>query len=156
MLERHAASRRSPLVAEEACRNPVQRAPGNHSSNPRKFTISEQIPKEIFRMAEILDVTDTNFDAEVLKSETPVIVDFWAEWCQPCRQIAPIIKTLADDYAGRVKVVKVNVDDSQHVAGNFGIRSIPAVLSFRDGQVVDQLVGVRPKANFVEMAEKIV
>jgi len=98
-------------------------------------------------MAEILDVTDSTFESEVLQSDTPVIVDFWAEWCQPCRQIAPIIETLADDYAGRVKVVKVNVDDSQHVAGNFGIRSIPAVLSFRDGQVVDQLVGVRPKAN---------
>jgi thioredoxin 1 len=108
-----------------------------------------------FPMAEILDVTDDNFDSEVLKSETPVIVDFWAEWCQPCRQIAPIIKALADDYEGRVKVVKVNVDNSQHVAGNFGIRSIPAVLSFRDGQVVEQLVGVRPKANFVEMAEKL-
>ena len=107
-------------------------------------------------MAEILDVTDSNFDLEVLQSETPVIVDFWAEWCQPCRQIAPIIKTLADDYEGRVKVVKVNVDDSQHVAGNFGIRSIPAVLSFRNGKVVEQLVGVRPKANFVEMAEKII
>ena len=107
-------------------------------------------------MAEILDVTDSNFESEVLKSSVPVIVDFWAEWCQPCRQIAPIIKTLAEDYEGRLKVVKVNVDDSQHVAGNFGIRSIPAVLSFRDGQVVDQLVGARPKANFVEMAEKIV
>jgi thioredoxin 1 len=107
-------------------------------------------------MAEILDVTDNNFDLEVLQSETPVIVDFWAEWCQPCRQIAPIIKTLAEDYEGRVKVVKVNVDDSQRVAGNLGIRSIPAVLSFRNGQVVEQLVGVRPKANFVEMAEKII
>jgi|TARA_B110000263_G_C15144072_1_gene434682 thioredoxin 1 len=107
-------------------------------------------------MAEILDVTDSNFDLEVLQSETPVIVDFWAEWCQPCRQIAPIIKTLAEDYEGRVKVVKVNVDDSQRVAGNLGIRSIPAVLSFRNGQVVEQLVGVRPKANFVEMAEKII
>ena len=107
-------------------------------------------------MAEILDVTDTNFDLEVLQSETPVIVDFWAEWCQPCRQIAPIIKTLAEDYEGRVKVVKVNVDDSQRVAGNLGIRSIPAVLSFRNGQVVEQLVGVRPKANFVEMAENII
>ena len=107
-------------------------------------------------MAEILDVTDSNFESEVLQSNVPVIVDFWAEWCQPCRQIAPIIKTLAEDYEGRLKVVKVNVDDSQQVAGNFGIRSIPAVLSFRDGQVVDQLVGARPKANFVEMAEKVV
>jgi thioredoxin 1 len=107
-------------------------------------------------MAEILDVTDSSFESEVLKSDTPVIVDFWAEWCQPCHQIAPIIKALAEDYEGRVKVVKVNVDDSQRVAGNFGIRSIPAVLSFRNGQVVEQLVGVRPKANFIEMAEKIV
>ncbi len=103
----------------------------------------------------VVTVTDAEFDSTVLQSDKLVILDFWAEWCQPCRQIAPIIKTLADDYEGRVKVVKVNVDESHHVAGNFGIRSIPAVLSFRDGQVVDQLVGVRPKANFVEMAEKI-
>jgi thioredoxin 1 len=106
-------------------------------------------------MAEILEVDDANFNSEVLESETPVIVDFWAEWCQPCRQIAPIIKGLAEDYEGRIKVVKVNVDNSHQAAGNYGIRSIPAVLAFRDGLVVEQLVGARPKANFVELAEKL-
>lgn len=106
-------------------------------------------------MAEILDVNDGSFDSEVLKSDKPVLVDFWAEWCAPCRQIAPIIKDLADDYSGRIKVVKVNVDDSHQTAGAYGIRSIPAVVAFKNGKVVEQLVGVRPKANFVELAEKL-
>ena len=106
-------------------------------------------------MAEILDVNDGSFEAEVLNSDTPVLVDFWAEWCAPCRQIAPIIKDLAADYDGRIKVVKVNVDDSHQTAGAYGIRSIRAVLAFKDGQVVEQMVGARPKANFLELAEKL-
>ncbi len=107
-------------------------------------------------MADIVDVSDSSFQAEVLDSTQPVIVDFWAEWCGPCRQIAPIIKELAGDYAGRVKVVKVNVDEAPQTAGAYGIRSIPSVLAFRGGQVVEQLMGARPKANFVEMADKLV
>jgi thioredoxin 1 len=107
-------------------------------------------------MAEIIDVTDAAFQSEVLDSEQPVIVDFWAEWCAPCHQIAPIIKQLATDYDGKVKVVKVNVDESPKTAGAYGIRSIPTVLSFRDGEVIEQLLGVRPKAAFKELAEKLV
>jgi thioredoxin 1 len=106
-------------------------------------------------MAEILDVTDESFESEVLKSDQPVIVDFWAEWCAPCRQIAPIIKELAGSYDGKVKVVKVDVDSSPKTAGQFGIRSIPSVLAFQGGQVVEQLMGVRPKSAFVEMADKL-
>ncbi|MFP6638943.1 MAG: thioredoxin [Myxococcota bacterium] len=106
-------------------------------------------------MAEILDVNDGSFDSEVLQSDKPVLVDFWAEWCAPCRQIAPIIKDLASNYDGRIKVVKVNVDDSHQTAEAYGVRSIPAILAFKDGQVVEQMIGARPKASFVELAEKL-
>jgi thioredoxin 1 len=107
-------------------------------------------------MAEIVDVTDGTFETEVLKSEQPVIVDFWAEWCAPCRAIAPILKDLAGTYDGKVRIVKVNVDDSQQTAGTYGIRSIPTVLAFQNGQVVEQLMGARPKSAFVEMIDKLV
>jgi thioredoxin 1 len=106
-------------------------------------------------MAELHDVTDGSFDAEVLQSEQPVIVDFWAEWCGPCRQIAPILKQVAEDFEGRVKVVKLNVDESPQTAGQYGIRSIPTMLAFKDGQVVEQVMGARPKASYIEMAQKL-
>jgi thioredoxin 1 len=107
-------------------------------------------------MADIVDVTDGTFESEVLKSDQPVIVDFWAEWCAPCRAIAPIMKDLAGTYDGKAKIVKVNVDDSPQTAGAYGIRSIPTVLAFHDGQVVEQLMGARPKSAFVEMLDKLV
>jgi thioredoxin 1 len=107
-------------------------------------------------MANITDATDATFQAEVLDSKLPVIVDFWAEWCRPCRAIAPIIKNLADEYDGRVKVVKLNIDDSPSTPGQYGVRAIPTVLSFRDGQVVQQIQGARPKGDFAEMAEKLI
>ncbi len=107
-------------------------------------------------MAEISDVTDKTFQAEVLDASVPVIVDFWAEWCQPCKRIAPIIKELADQYDGRIKVVKVNIDDSPAAPGQFGVRAVPTILAFQDGQVVQQIQGARPKADFVEMADKLV
>jgi len=107
-------------------------------------------------MAEITDVTDATFEGEVLKSETPVLVDFWAEWCAPCRAIAPIVKELAEQYGEKVKVVKINIDDSPQTPGTYGIRSIPTVLAFNNGQVVSQLTGARPKAAFEEMLEGLV
>ena len=107
-------------------------------------------------MAEILDVTDATFESEILKSETPVLVDFWAEWCAPCRAIAPIVKDLAARYSGRVKVVKMNIDENQGTPGRYGVRSIPTVLAFKNGAVVGQIVGARPKSAFEEMAEKLV
>ena len=107
-------------------------------------------------MAEITDVSDATFESEVLKSEIPVLVDFWAEWCAPCRAIAPIVKELADDYGDKVKIVKMNIDESPQTPGTYGIRSIPTILAFQGGQVVGQLQGARPKAAFQEMVEGLV
>jgi thioredoxin 1 len=106
-------------------------------------------------MAEITDVTDATFEAEVLKSETPVLVDFWAEWCAPCRAIAPIVKELAEQHGEKLKVVKINIDESPETPGSYGIRSIPTVLAFKDGQVVSQLTGARPKADFEDLVKGV-
>jgi len=107
-------------------------------------------------MAEIIDVTDDTFETEVLKAQTPAIIDFWAEWCAPCRAIAPIVKELASQYEGKVKVVKMNIDENPATPGRYGVRAIPTILAFKDGTVVDQITGARPKAAFAEMAEKLV
>ncbi len=106
-------------------------------------------------MASPEEVTDATFEEVVLNSETPVVLDFWAEWCAPCRQISPIIKQLAEDYDGRIKVVKMNIDESPATPGKYGVRAIPTVLAFQNGQVVEQLQGARPKAAFEEMAQKL-
>ena len=90
-------------------------------------------------------VGDADWNVEVLQSDQLVLVDFWAEWCPPCRKLAPVIDALADEFAGRVKVVKLNVDENPAVAGRYSIYSIPTLLLFRGGQVIDQHVGFRPK-----------
>lgn len=96
-------------------------------------------------MAKTIVVTDDTFEAEVLKAETPVLVDFWADWCGPCKMIAPVVEELADAYDGKMKFAKVDVDEQQKYAGQFGIRSIPTLLVFKDGKVVDQIIGAVPK-----------
>jgi len=98
-------------------------------------------------------VNDSNFDEVVLKSDKPVIVDFWAEWCGPCRAIGPVIEELSKEYDGKVNVGKVNVDMNPQVSMNYGITSIPAILFVKNGQVVDKLVGAQPKSNFVKKIE---
>lgn len=102
-------------------------------------------------MADIIDVTDQTFEEEVLKSDKPVVIDFWAEWCAPCRQIAPIIKELAAEHGENVKIVKMDIDSSPGTPGTYGVRAIPTILAFKGGEVVQQLQGARPKADFESM-----
>ncbi|MDP3148752.1 MAG: thioredoxin [Ignavibacteria bacterium] len=93
----------------------------------------------------LVEGTDSNFDTEVLKSDLPVLVDFWAPWCGPCRMVGPIVEQLATEYQGKLKVVKVNTDENQSVAVRYGIRSIPTLGIFKDGKVVDSVIGAVPK-----------
>lgn len=104
-------------------------------------------------MAE-LHVTDSSFDEEVLKSDVPVLVDFWAPWCGPCQQIGPIIAEVAEEMEGKAKVCKVNVDENQATAQKYGIMSIPTMMIFKGGEVVDSFVGLRPKEDIIERLTK--
>lgn len=106
-------------------------------------------------MAEVAEVTDQSFEAEVIRSQQPAVVDFWAEWCAPCKAIAPVLSQLADDYGDRVKIVKINIDENPQTPGKYGIRAIPTVLAFSGGQVVGQLQGARPRSAFEEMVKKL-
>lgn len=101
-------------------------------------------------MSAALEVGQKTFDTEVVGSQTPVLVDFWASWCGPCRMIAPTVDQIAQEFAGRLKVVKVNVDDEPELASRYGIRGIPALLLFKNGEAVDQIVGAQPKAVIVD------
>ncbi len=97
-------------------------------------------------MSNIIETDDSNFESEVLKSDIPVIVDFWAPWCRPCKAIAPILEQISDEQGDKIKIVKVNVDDNQKYAADFGIRSIPTLLIFNKGELKNQIVGSIPKA----------
>jgi thioredoxin 1 len=101
-----------------------------------------------------LELNETNFEQEVLKASTPVLVDFWAVWCGPCKMIAPIVDELAVEYDGKMKFGKVDVDNQQQIAMQFGIRSIPTLLVFKGGKVVEQIVGAAPKKSLIDKLEK--
>ena len=102
-----------------------------------------------------VEITDTNFDAEVLQSSVPVILDFWAEWCGPCKMMAPILDELAGELEGQVKVGKLNVDDHRTTPQNFQIQAIPTLLIFKGGEVVDRVVGVESKASIISKLEAL-
>ncbi|MBW4056569.1 MAG: thioredoxin [Proteobacteria bacterium] len=102
----------------------------------------------------VLAFTDANFDREVLQSDVPVLVDFWATWCAPCKAIAPLIDTVADENAGKVKIGKVNVDENQATPGKYGVRGIPTIILFKNGVIVDQVVGAVPKSQLDALIAK--
>lgn len=97
-----------------------------------------------------MELTETNFEKEVLKSDLPVLIDFWAVWCGPCKVIAPVVEELANEYEGKLKIGKVDVDSNQQIAMQYGIRSIPTLLIFKSGKVVDQIIGAAPKKVLVD------
>ncbi|HET8898185.1 MAG TPA: thioredoxin [Rhodanobacteraceae bacterium] len=101
-------------------------------------------------------VSDAEFDSQVLASDTPVLVDFWAEWCGPCRAIAPMLEDLAKDYQGRVKIVKLNIDENQASAVKYNVRSIPTLLLFKNGKVEATEIGAKPKSAFAQMLDRAV
>jgi thioredoxin 1 len=104
----------------------------------------------------IVVLTSDNFQERVLKSATPILVDFWAEWCGPCKMIAPILDELAEEYSGRVSIGKVNIDDHQNLATQFGVRAIPTLLMFQHGEVAEQIVGLRSKRDLKASIDKVV
>ncbi len=105
---------------------------------------------------DVFNIGDNEFKKEVIDSEQPVLVDFWASWCAPCRAIAPAVEELASQYKGKVKVAKLNIDDNQEIPQQYGIRSIPTLLVFKAGLVVEQIVGAVPKARLEEALKKVV
>lgn len=102
----------------------------------------------------IINTTDASFDKDVLQADKPVLVDFWAAWCGPCKAITPILEELDAEYSDKFQIVKVNVDDNPETSARFGIRSIPTLFVFKDGQKVDTVVGSHPKSEFVELLNK--
>ena len=106
-------------------------------------------------MSEHIDeATDASWDEMVLKSDVPVLVDFWAPWCGPCRAVAPVMEDIASEYQGKLKIVKLNIDDNQQVAGSLRIRSIPTIILFKGGTEQERVIGMRPKGAFTEIIDK--
>jgi thioredoxin 1 len=103
-----------------------------------------------------ITITDDNFETEVLRSENPVLIDFWAAWCGPCRIIAPIVEELADEYSGKAKIGKLDVDDNQQTAIKYGVRSIPTLLIFKGGELKETIIGAVPKGQIVQKLNSVV
>ncbi len=107
-------------------------------------------------MSKVVEVSDSSFEEDVLKADTPVLVDFWAPWCGPCKTIAPVVEELAAEYDGKLKVVKVNVDDNKEAAMKYGVRGIPNLILFKDGENVAQIIGAVAKQELVTAIDKVV
>jgi len=107
-------------------------------------------------MADVKELSDGDFETEVLQSTEPVLIDFWAPWCGPCRMVAPVVEELAAENAGSIRVAKVNVDDSRDTAAKYAVSSIPTLILFKDGQVVDKFVGVQPKSRLQEAVDQAI
>lgn len=106
-------------------------------------------------MADVIEVNESNFEAEVAKSEIPVLIDFWATWCGPCRMIAPFVEEASSAYNGKLKVAKVDVDNNQKIAMQYSIMSIPALMFFKNGEVIDQIIGAVPKKTLFDRIDKV-
>jgi thioredoxin 1 len=103
----------------------------------------------------LVTVSDQDFEQQILQSDVPALVDFWAAWCGPCRTVGPVVEELAGEYSGKVKVAKLNVDDNKQTPTKYGVRGIPTLMLFKDGQVVDQIVGAVPKSRIKELLDKV-
>jgi len=106
-------------------------------------------------MADLLEVTDDTFDSEIVNSDIPAMVDFWAEWCGPCRMVGPVVEELAKEYDGKVKIAKMNVDQNRQTPARFGIRNIPTLILFKDGEVSQTIVGAQPKSSIEDALKKL-
>jgi len=106
-------------------------------------------------MADLMEVTDENFDKEIIDSSLPAMVDFWAEWCGPCKMVGPVVKELAGEYQGRIRIAKMDVDKSRNIPAKFGIRSIPTLILFKEGKVAQTIVGAHPKSYIDEELKKL-
>ena len=106
-------------------------------------------------MSEMFEVTDENFNAEIMNSDIPAVVDFWAEWCGPCRMVSPVVEELANDYKGKIKVAKMDVDKNRETPTRFGIRNIPTLIFFKGGEVTQTIIGVQPKSQIEEEIKKL-
>lgn len=125
-------------------------------TRPHIGSMAQRAAEETRMSDQTLTVTvdDGSFETEVLQADTPVLVDFWAEWCGPCRMVAPVVELLASEYQGRLKVTKLNVDESPQTAGAYSIRSIPTLLLFKDGEVQEAAVGAQPKAALARLIDR--
>ncbi len=107
-------------------------------------------------MGDLLQVTDDTFEEEIVKSDLPAVVDFWAAWCGPCRMVGPVVEELAKEYEGRIKVAKMDVDQNRQTPAKFGIRNIPTLIFFKDGEVANTIIGAQPKSALEDVIKKLV